>query len=185
MTKNRRKQIKKITFQAILGCCCILFFTSCSSYNNCTDTALSSWNAGSIVSLEDVYKYGEDNCFKSIMIDDSIFNRMKGKSYKDDCTMPRDSLRYLKVLHYDFNGNITLGEIVCNVIISNKLLDIFKTLYKNKYPIEKIKLIDDYDASDDLSMADNNSSAFNFRFVAGTTKLSNHSKGLAIDINTL
>lgn len=99
--------------------------------------------------------------------------------------MPRDSLRYLKVLHYDFNGNITLGEIVCNVIISNKLLDIFKTLYKNKYPIEKIKLIDDYDASDDLSMADNNSSAFNFRFVAGTTKLSNHSKGLAIDINTL
>ncbi len=46
-------------------------------------------------------------------------------------------------------------------------------------------LIDDYDADDETSMRANNSSSFCFRAVAGTTKLSAHSRGMAIDINTL
>lgn len=52
-----------------------------------------------------------------------------------------------------------------------------------KYPIERMQLIDAYHADDLKSMAANNTSAFNYRPVAGTNKLSNHSYGLAIDIN--
>ena len=58
-------------------------------------------------------------------------------------------------------------------------------LYDAKYQIEKIKLIDDYDANDDKSMADNNSSAFCYRVVDGTDVLSDHSYGMAVDINPL
>lgn len=46
-------------------------------------------------------------------------------------------------------------------------------------------LIDEYDAQDGPSMRANNSSAFNFRFVAGTGVLSSHSRGMAVDINPL
>ncbi len=46
-----------------------------------------------------------------------------------------------------------------------------------------MRLVDDFAASDDASMAADNSSAFNFRVVAGTELLSQHALGRAIDIN--
>ena len=65
------------------------------------------------------------------------------------------------------------------------MISIFRVLYKKKYPIEKLRLVDEYNADDEESMEDNNSSCFNFRYISGTTKVSNHGLGLAIDINPL
>ena len=114
-----------------------------------------------------------------------IFERIQGKSYKDNCTVPLSDLRYLHVLHVGFDGQSHDGEIICNKYIADDLLQIFEELYEAKYPIEKIKLVDEYNADDEASMADNNSSSFNFRFISYTTKISKHGYGLAIDINTL
>lgn len=118
-------------------------------------------------------------------IDDTIFNRIKGKSYKDNCTLPLEDLRYLHLLHKDINGVTQEGEMICNVYIAAPLIDIFQKLYANAYPIEKIRLVDEYDADDERSMRDNNSSCFNFRFISHTTRISKHGLGLAVDINTL
>ena len=118
-------------------------------------------------------------------ITDEIFARIKGKSFKDDCTLPREDLRYLHVLHKDLNGKEHEGEMIVNVHIAETVLDILKKLYEAEYPIEKIRLVDEYDADDEMSMEDNNSSAFNFRFISHTTKISKHGLGLAVDINTL
>ncbi len=118
-------------------------------------------------------------------ITDEIFARMQGKSFKEDCTLPREDLRYLHVLHKNLQGETLEGELVVNVHIADTVLDIMKKLYEADYPIEKIRLVDEYDADDERSMADNNSSAFNFRFVSHTTKISKHGYGLAIDINPL
>lgn len=126
-----------------------------------------------------------DSCFTSQSISDSIFARMWKNSYKADCTVPRSELRYLKVLHYTIDGKIQVGELVCNKAIAKDLLEIFRSLYEAKYPIERMTLIDEYGANDEASMQANNTSCFNFRFVAGSKKLSNHSRGLAIDINPL
>ena len=118
-------------------------------------------------------------------IDDKIFSRIKGKSYKENCTIPLEDLRYLHILHKDINGEIKEGEIISNVYIAEKLINIFQKLYLQNYPIEKIKLIDEYDADDEKSMSDNNTSCFNFRFISYTNKISKHGLGLAIDINSL
>lgn len=118
-------------------------------------------------------------------ISDAVFERMKGLSYKDNCTVPLEDLRYLKVLHYNAEGEVTQGEIVCSRLISDDLLSIFKELFEAKYRIESVRLVDEYGADDNLSMINNNTSAFNFRYISGTTRLSNHSLGLAIDINPL
>ena len=118
-------------------------------------------------------------------IPDDIFAKMQGKSFKDNCTVPREDLRYLKVLHVGFDGKTHIGELVVNRLIADDVLDIFKQLYEAGYEIEKIRLIDEYDADDEKSMSDNNSSAFNFRYISYSTKLSKHALGLAVDINTL
>lgn len=118
-------------------------------------------------------------------ITDEIFDRIYGKSFKEDCTLPREDLRYLHVLHKDAQGNEHEGEMIVNKHIAEDVLEILKELYEADYPIEKIRLVDEYDADDEASMEDNNSSAFNFRFISHTTKVSKHGLGLAVDINTL
>lgn len=147
--------------------------------------ALSTWKSATIVSDEAVATFGMDSCFKAYPISDHIFQRIQGKSYKSNCTVHISSLRYLRVLHRNINGQTQLGEIICNASIADDLLSIFRQLYEQDYKIERITLIDDYDADDEASMKDNNTSCFNFRPVAGTTTLSKHSRGLAIDINPL
>ena len=123
--------------------------------------------------------------FKISKISDEIFVRIKGKTFKDDCTLPLEDLRYLNLLHKDIKGNTLNGEMICNKYISKDLIEIFTKLYKENYPIEKIRLMDEYNADDETAMRDNNSSCFNFRFISHTKKISKHGLGLAVDINTL
>lgn len=150
----------------------------------------SSFAENSIISKEKIEKLEEEQFmiekeFYISEIDEVIFSRIKGKSFKENCTIPKKDLRYVHILHKNLEGQTLKGEIVCNKKIASILLDIFKELYKNNYPIQKVKLIDEYNADDEKSMSDNNSSCFNFRFISYSKTLSNHAKGLAVDINPL
>lgn len=118
-------------------------------------------------------------------IPDSIWVRMQGRSYPQGCGIARSELRYLELSHYDFNGEEHIGQMVCNRQIADDLLYIFRELYEAEYPIGRMRLIDDYDASDQLSMADNNTSCFCYRRIAGSKTLSKHSTGMAVDVNPL
>ena len=131
------------------------------------------------LSVEDSLKFCQE------VISDSIFARIDGKSFKEDCTTPREDLRYLRVLHYNKVGEVLPGELICHKDIADDLLSIFRKLYKAQYPIERMVLIDEYDADDEASMRANNTSAFNFRKASGMRTLSKHSTGMAIDINPL
>ena len=118
-------------------------------------------------------------------ITDDIFNRIQGKSYPKDCPLELNTLRYITVAYVNFDGDVCEGELIVNKEIAEDIISIFQQLFKERYPIESIRLIDDYDANDDSSMAANNSSAFCYRVISGTNELSNHSFGLAVDINPL
>ena len=124
-------------------------------------------------------------CFNAEIISDTVFARMDGNSYKSECTVPIDDLRYVRVLYYGFDGQVRTGELVVNKMIAEDITAIFRALYDAKYPIGKMVLVDDYGGDDNLSMLDNNTSSFNYRVVNNSTTLSRHAQGLAIDINTL
>lgn len=94
-------------------------------------------------------------------------------------------LRYVHIIHYNFDGNLAEGELICHNFIAEDLLEIFYDLYTSEYQIEKVTLIENYNGDDTASMADNNTSCFNYRVVDGTKSLSKHALGLAIDINPL
>ena len=158
---------------------------SCNSHNSQDIKYLNNWEAGAIVSIEAIKAFGENNVFISTDITDNVYKRIYGKSYKENCPIPLKELCYIKLLHYDLNGNIHIGEIICNKTIEADIINIFKELYNVKYPIEKVILIDEYNADDESSMRDNNSSCFNYREITGGGKLSKHALGLAIDINPL
>ena len=123
--------------------------------------------------------------FSADTLSNAVFARMQGKSYPEGCTIKRSDLRYLQVLHYDADGKVHKGELVCNRKIAADLLDIFQKLYEAHYPIERMTLVDDYDANDERSMTANNTSCFCYRVVTGSKHLSKHAQGLAIDIKPL
>ena len=106
-------------------------------------------------------------------------------SYKENSLIDYSDLRYLTVLYIDFEGNQQQGHLIVNVQVAEDVLAIFGDLYDACYPIERICLVDEYGADDERSMEDNNTSAFNFRYVDGTDTISDHSYGIAIDINPL
>ena len=144
---------------------------------------LEEWPAGEALSVEEIAQQGIEAFFVSEPLSDHLFGRMWGLSFKADCTVPREELRYLKVLHCNQEGETLRGELVCHADLAEDLLAIFRQLYEARYPIERMVLVDAYGADDGRSMADNNSSAFNFRRMVGSSKLSKHSLGRAVDIN--
>ena len=110
---------------------------------------------------------------------------MIGVSYRENPDISLDELRYVRIIHYDFKGQIQEGELVVNQKIAYPVMRVFYQLYKWEYPIERVRLVDDFDGDDEASMEANNTSAFNYRTIEGRDELSKHALGMAIDINPL
>lgn len=146
---------------------------------------ISTYHPGDIVPAEVVRATGYKQWFTVTTIPDNIFKLMNGKSFAQGCTTPREDLRYIRCLHRDIEGNTIVGEIVVNKKIAQKVADIFMQLYEAHYPIQRMRLIDHWSADDEMSMRDNNTSGFCYRRVAGSSTISLHGKGMAVDINTL
>lgn len=126
--------------------------------------------------------------FYYIKLTDKIKDRITGMSYPEDdkdCQVQYDDLRYIKIKHYDFDGNVCEGELIVNKKVAEDVTNIFYELYKQKYAMTSIKLVDNYGepADDTKSMEANNTSAFCYRRVTGSKNMSHHSFGSAIDIN--
>ena len=123
--------------------------------------------------------------FVATVIPDSVWLRMQGKTYHPNPYIHRSDLRYLKVMHWGFDDRPHVGELICHADIAQDLLDIFQQLYEAKYPIQQMVLPDMYDADDERQMRANNTSCFCYRPIAGSSKLSKHARGLAVDLNPL
>ena len=96
-----------------------------------------------------------------------------------------DGLAYVSVLHMDFDGYVHRGELICNKAIAKDLVEIFYELFQNRYPIQRMILIDEYGGNDEYSMEDNNTTCFNYRMTVDTGSLSQHALGRAVDLNPL
>jgi hypothetical protein len=106
------------------------------------------------------------------------------KSWKEGCPLPLSELSYLVLTHWGFDGTPKVGELVVDKKLALPVIKAFAELFAARFPIDKMELIEKYDANDDLSMEANNTSAFNCRNVTGKPGVfSKHSYGDAIDIN--
>ena len=118
-------------------------------------------------------------------LSENLIGYITGSSYPDDdsAEISLSELNYVHILHYNFEGEISEGELICNSAIAQDLVEIFYELYTAEYQLERVLLIDYYDADDTTSMMANNTSCFNYRNIDDTDKLSRHAFGLAIDVN--
>ena len=124
-------------------------------------------------------------CFYAEPLSDELFGYMQGRSFNEPAPVTRDDLRLLHLKFFGFDGEVHKGEMVCHKDVADDLLDIFRALFKEKYPIESIRLVDDFGGDDNASMAADNTSCLNIRKMVGGSKFSKHAYGVAVDVNPL
>lgn len=149
--------------------------------------------AGTVLPEEKIDMVNLPQYFTSseIIEGDEVYNRIIGKSYVENDNIPLENLRYLKLLHRNYDSQPQVGELIVNVAIAEDVIDIFTELYRQNYQVCSMHLIDDYwvgdgEKSDTASIDRDNTSAFCYRFVTGSSStLSNHAYGCAIDLNPM
>lgn len=151
--------------------------------------SIAELSPGTILEKDAVLSHTED-FFKAEDIAEGgeIYNRINGKSYRANENIGLSELTYLKMVHYNFDHQIQVGEMIVNKSICEDVMQIFKELFAQEYEIQSMYLVDNYwtgdgDSTDTASIEVNNTSAFNYREVTGGGSLSRHAYGCAIDIN--
>jgi hypothetical protein len=108
-----------------------------------------------------------------------------GASWRPGCPVEPGQLRRVDIDYVGFDGQTHRSALIVDEDLVPEVSAIFAQLYRLGYPVEKMSTLDNYpDADDELSMEDNNTSAFNCRTIPGTEKWSPHAYGRAIDLNT-
>jgi hypothetical protein len=124
--------------------------------------------------------------FQAAPLSPEFIESMKGVSWHEGCPVPVSDLRMLTLSYWDFNGREQTGRLIVNAAVAGEVREIFRELHRRHFPIERMQPVEEYGGNDDRSMEANNTSAFNCRDVTGQPgKFSNHSWGLAIDLNPL
>jgi peptidoglycan L-alanyl-D-glutamate endopeptidase CwlK len=89
----------------------------------------------------------------------------------------------LNIPFLDFEGQTQVGQLVLHRDLAPDVVELFRLLLLDRFPLGQMTPVVAFDWSDDLSMESNNCSAFNFRVKVGKTELSAHAMGRALDIN--
>ena len=109
-----------------------------------------------------------------------------GATWRPGCPVGPELLRRVEVNYVGFDGQMHRGELVVHQGVVADVIAIFEQLNRLGYPIAKMQTVADYPgAEDELSMEDNNTSAFNCRPLPGSNAPSLHAYGRAIDVNPL
>jgi len=111
--------------------------------------------------------------------------RMTGVSWRQGCPVALRDLRLLTLSHWGFDGRARSGRLIVHRDVARDLVQVFRDLYAARFPIRRMVPVDAYGGSDFRSIEADNTSAFNCRYVDGTTRWSNHAYGRAIDVNPI
>jgi hypothetical protein len=126
-----------------------------------------------------------DPVVDSAMTADEAFDGLDRRCPKE----LRGRQKVVAVTYWGFDGKVHRGQLVVDKDLEKDIVEVFAVALKEKFPVRSVipvshprfRKSDRWD--DDLSMAANNTSGFNYREVTGGTSLSKHALGRAIDLN--
>ncbi len=131
-------------------------------------------------SSEDVHPIG---WYAHVAVIDPVARARMRYSWHKGCPIPIKDLRLIAMSYLGFDREVHVGEMVVHRSVAGDVVKVFRTMFRARYPIRRMRLVDDYRGDDNSSMAADNTSAFNCRRVTGGTAWSEHAYGRAIDVN--
>jgi hypothetical protein len=128
---------------------------------------------------------GQRFTFVARKLSPALRRRVTGVSWHRGCPVGLDGLRYLRIAYRGFDGRVHSGEMIANRSAVEPLKRAFASLYRSRFPIRRMRLVDDYGGSDYRSIEADNTSAFNCRRATGQSRWSQHAYGRAVDVNPI
>ena len=155
------------------------------------ESIVANWETipvGTVMDASNIDFNNLDYYFVTYEISDEVYNYINGKTYQDNPYVALSDLRYMKLLYYNFNHELEVGELIVAADLQEDYRGIFMELFVEEYEIQSMYLPDRYwtgdpTTTDSASIDVNNTSCFMYRPAEGSSKLSMHSYGRAIDIN--
>jgi D-alanyl-D-alanine carboxypeptidase len=123
--------------------------------------------------------------FTARRIGASMRARMTGSSWRPGCPVALSDLRLLRIGYWGFDRRPHVGRMIVAASAVDPVRRAFEELFGERFPIRRMRLIDDYDGSDHASIEADNTSAFNCRKATGSSRFSEHAYGRAIDVNPI
>ena len=152
--------------------------------------SLEGYRPGDVIDSDLIDKGNLKQYFsiREIQEGDPVYQRIYGRSFVNNNDIPLSGLRYLTMLHVNFDGQYQVGEMIVNASVAEQVTEIFRSLCGQGYEICSMYLIDDFwvgngTDSDTNSIDHNNTSCFFYRPATGSSHISRHALGLAIDLN--
>jgi hypothetical protein len=115
----------------------------------------------------------------------TLAHRMTGVSWHPGCPVPLRDLRLVTAAYRGFDGRDYVGRLIVNRDAATAIVSVLRRLHADGFPIRRMVPVDTYGGNDTRSVAADNTSAFNCRFVEGTRRYSEHAFGRAIDVNPI
>lgn len=104
-------------------------------------------------------------------------------TWKEECPVTPDDLRYLTMTHYGFDGEFHTGEMIVNVSVAEDVVEVFRQLQEARFPIEQMRVIDEFELDLPPTGDWNDTTSFVCRPAVNSGRWSQHAFGLAIDVN--
>ncbi|MBB4742435.1 hypothetical protein BJY16_005894 [Actinoplanes octamycinicus] len=104
-------------------------------------------------------------------------------SWSPECPVKATDLRYVTVSFRGFDGLPHTGELLVNKTAATGLTKVFGRLFADGYPIERMRVTSTAELNAPPTGDGNGTDAYACRPVRGRTSWSQHSYGLAVDIN--
>jgi hypothetical protein len=123
--------------------------------------------------------------FSAAPLGPSTRRRVRGSSWRPGCPVALADLRLLRIGYWDFGGRARVGRMIVAVPAVAAMRRAFGELFRARFRIRSMRLVDDYGASDFASIEADNTSAFNCRRATGSSRFSEHAYGRAVDVNPI
>jgi hypothetical protein len=123
--------------------------------------------------------------FSARPLSPSVRQRVVGSSWHRGCPVALSELRHLRIGYWGFDRRPHIGEMIVAASSVKPVRRAFARLFRARFPIRRMRLVDAYGASDYASIEADNTSAFNCRRATGATRWSEHAYGRAVDLNPI
>jgi D-alanyl-D-alanine carboxypeptidase len=111
--------------------------------------------------------------------------QMTPSVWRPGCPVGPSSLRHVSVPFVGFDGRPHRGAVVVHHAAARDVVTAFRSLYRARVSIRRMRPIQAYGGDDFASIEADNTSAFNCRPATGSSRWSEHAYGRAIDINPI
>jgi hypothetical protein len=105
--------------------------------------------------------------------------------WRRGCPVGLGRLRHVSLPFVGFDGRVRRGALVVHDGAARDVVEVFRALYRARFPIRRMQPIQRYGGDDYASIEADNTSAFNCRPATGSRRWSQHAYGRAIDLNPL